>query len=187
MGNGVKAGRFSIPAMAIFLLVLLGISGCSVSPPEGVRAVAPFELERYLGTWYEIARLDHSFERNLDNVTAEYALRPDGAIEVRNSGINKKTGERKEAVGIAKPIGEPDVASLKVSFFRPFYSGYHVVALDQDYQWAMVLGQSRKYFWILARDTTLPAGVQAQLLEQARALGVDVSALIWVEHGRQGD
>lgn len=170
----------------LLLAAVLGLVGCSISPPDGVTPVAPFELERYLGKWYEIARLDHSFERDLDNVTAQYSVRPDGHVEVINSGFDQETGERKEAVGIAKPVGEPGEGSLKVSFFRPFYSGYHVVALDNEYQWAMIIGQSRKYFWILARQPELPAGVREQLLEQAAGLGIDVPALIWVDQGRHG-
>lgn len=189
-GNVTEAMRTAYGRLFKVVLVLLAtvfaIAGCSVSPPQGITPVAPFELERYLGTWYEIARLDHVFERNLDNVTAQYSMRPDGNVEVVNSGFHQQTGERKEAVGIAKPVGLPERASLKVSFFRPFYSGYHVVALDADYQWAMVIGQSRKYFWILARKPELPAGTRERLLEQAAAFGIDVSALIWVAQGRHG-
>lgn len=166
------------------LLALVGLAGCSVSPPKGVEAVTPFELERYLGTWYEIARLDHSFERDLDNVKAEYSLRPDGNLEVVNSGYDVESGERNEAVGVAKFIGEKNVASLKVSFFGPFYGGYHVVELDDDYRWALVVGQSRKYMWILARDKQIPEQVRARLLQRATELGIDVSELIWVEQDR---
>lgn len=178
-------GRWSGRAtVALLLLAGIGLAGCSVSPPRGVEVVTPFEIDRYLGTWYEIARLDHSFERGLDNVKAEYSLRPDGNVEVVNSGYDRKSGERNEAVGVAKFIGEDDVGSLKVSFFGPFYGGYHVVELDEDYRWALVIGQSRKYLWILARDKQIPDEVRARLLQKASDLDIDVSELIWVEHDR---
>ena len=151
--TGRWTGRTTV---VLLLLTALGLAGCSVSAPRGVEVVTPFEIDRYLGTWYEIARLDHSFERGLDNVKAEYSLRPDGNVEVVNSGYDQNTGKRKEAVGVAKFIGEENVGSLKVSFFGPFYGGYHVVELDEDYQWALVIGQSRKYLWILARDKQIP-------------------------------
>lgn len=174
-------GRASV---ALLLLALVGLAGCSVSAPKGVTAVTPFELERYLGTWYEIARLDHSFERDLDNVKAQYSLRPDGNVEVVNSGYDIKSGERNEAVGVAKFIGAQNVASLKVSFFGPFYGGYHVVELDDDYRWALVIGQSRNYLWILARDKQIPDEVRVRLLARASELGIDVSELIWIDQDR---
>ncbi|MFA5679242.1 MAG: lipocalin family protein [Pseudomonas sp.] len=169
---------------ALLLLALVGLAGCSVSPPKGVKVVTSFELDRYLGTWYEIARLDHSFERDLDNVKAEYSLRPDGNVEVVNSGYDVKSGERNEAVGVAKFIGSENLASLKVSFFGPFYGGYHVVELDDDYRWALVIGPSRKYLWILARDKQIPEDVRVRLMQRATELGIDVSELIWVEQDR---
>ena len=169
---------------ALLLLPLLGLVGCSHAPPKGVAVVSPFELPRYLGTWYEIARLDHSFERGLSNVYAVYGQRPDGSVEVINRGYDTQRGRWQEAVGTARFIGAADVASLKVSFFGPFYGGYHVVALDQGYRWAMVMGPNRDYLWILARDRQLPDAVRERLLAQAAALGIDVSRLIWVEHDR---
>ncbi len=179
-----KVGWRRTAWVASLLLGIFTLAGCSVSPPKGVTVVQPFDLTRYLGTWYEIARLDHSFERNLDNVSAEYSMRPDGNVQVVNSGYKTDSGERKEAIGVAKFIGSPEVASLKVSFFGPFYGGYHVVELDEDYRWALVIGPSRKYLWILARDRQLPTAVREQLVRRASELGVDTSELIWVEHDR---
>lgn len=170
--------------IALLLLSLVALGGCSVAPPKGVDVVKPFELERYLGTWYEIARLDHSFERNLDNVKAQYRLRKDGHVEVINSGYDARTGQRKEAVGVAKFTGAETVGSLKVSFFGPFYGGYHLIGLDPQYRWAMVIGHNRDYLWILARDKRVPAAVREELLQQASGLGIDVSELIWVEQNR---
>ncbi|PSS58759.1 lipocalin family protein [Pseudomonas sp. BBP2017] len=171
----------------LVVLTLLGTGACSVAPPKGVEVVTPFEIERYLGTWYEIARLDHSFERNLSNVQAHYRLKPDGDLEVVNRGYNADTGRWKEVAGNAKFTGASDVGSLKVLFFGPFYGGYHLVALDQrDYRWAMVVGPSRDYLWILARDKQLSDEVREQLLAQALKLGIDVSQLIWVVQDRNG-
>ena len=168
--------------LAALALVLL--SGCFTSPPDGVRVVSPFDLQRYLGTWYEVARLDHSFERGLVDVNATYKTNADGTVAVINRGFDPQKGEWKEAVGVARFTGDPQTASLKVSFFGPFYGGYHVIALDPGYRWAMVIGPTTGYLWILARDPQLDAPVRERLVAQARALGVATDELIWVEHGR---
>lgn len=165
-------------------LCLLG--GCAVAPPEGVTPVTGFDLNRYLGQWYEIARLDHSFERGLSNVTARYSLREDGGVKVLNRGYNDRADKWEEAEGRAYFIGEPTVGSLKVSFFGPFYSGYHVIVLDKaNYSWALVCGADRDYLWILARSKTLPPDVLKDLLNQAKALGFATDSLIWVEQDRK--
>lgn len=167
------------------IVVLVGLSACSTTPPDGITAVTPFDISRYMGKWYEVARLDHSFERGLSDVSAQYQAQADGSVTVINRGFNTKKSEWKEAVGKAKFIGDNQRASLKVSFFGPFYGGYHVMALDQkDYRWAMVVGPNRDYLWILCRDKHLPSGVREQLLAQAQQNGIDVSKLIWVEQTR---
>ena len=175
--------RLAIRRAALALTALLGIAACSTTPPAGMTPVTPFEIARYAGKWYEIARLDHSFERGLSDVSATYTQQPDGSVEVINRGYDG--AKWRQATGRALFTGEPDRASLKVSFFGPFYGGYHVVALDQQhYRWAMVVGPDRDYLWILARDKALPAGVREQLLNQANELGIDVSRLIWVGQTR---
>lgn len=179
--------RFELPVFRALLMVLslLMLSACSTAVPEGMVAVSPFDLARYQGKWYEVARLDHSFERGLSNVSATYSTQADGSVRVLNRGYNSEKGAWKDAVGRAVFTGDVHRASLKVSFFGPFYGGYHVVALDeQNYRWAMVVGPSRDYLWILARDKQLPAEVRALLLDKARALGIAVDALIWVEQSR---
>lgn len=164
----------------------LGLAACSTSAPDGITPVTPFEISRYLGKWYEIARLDHSFERDMTDVSANYRLQDDGSVEVINRGFDTKRNEWRDAIGKAKFTGDSNRASLKVSFFGPFYGGYHVVALDQQaYRWAMVAGPDRDYLWILARDRQLPAEVKAQLLKQATELGFDVQKLIWVSQNRR--
>jgi apolipoprotein D and lipocalin family protein len=148
-------------------------------------AVSPFDIKRYAGKWYEVARLDHSFERGLSDVSATYSQKADGSLEVINRGYDNKQGDWRQATGRALFTGDPNRASLKVSFFGPFYGGYHVIALDQQhYRWAMVVGPDRDYLWILSRDRQLPADVREQLLRQARELGIDVEQLIWVKQTR---
>lgn len=167
----------------IFLSLFL--SGCSLGPPPGVVPISGFELQRYLGHWYEIARLDHSFERGMTDVSAHYRLREDNSVEVINRGYETAKARWREAVGTARLIGEPTRGSLKVSFFGPFYGGYHIAALDPDYRWSLVIGPDTGYAWILARDKILPAGIREQLVQQAAAAGIDTNALIWVEHTRE--
>ena len=175
----------SIRLFALALIASLTLAACSTAPPEGVRPVTAFDINRYLGQWYEIARLDHSFERGMSDVSATYQLQDDGSVKVINRGYDTQRQAWKEAVGRALFIGNPGTGSLKVSFFGPFYGGYHVIALDQEnYRWSLVAGPDRDYLWILARDRTLPAEVREQLVAQAQALGFATNQLIWAEQTR---
>ena len=167
--------------LGLAVVLGLGLGACSTSPPPGVQTVSPFQLDRYLGTWYEVARLDHRFERGLSRVSATYSLNPDGSVKVLNRGYNAGKAAWNEAEGRAVFTGDANTGSLKVSFFGPFYGGYHVIALDKDYQWAMVIGPDPSYLWILARDRQLPAGVRERLVGQATQAGVDTRSLIWVD------
>lgn len=162
------------------------LTACSTSPPPGVTAVSPFDLQRYQGRWYEIARLDHSFERGLTDVSAHYTPQPDGSVQVINRGFSPDKGQWRETVGKALFTAQPTTGSLKVSFFGPFYGGYHVAALDPDYRWALVVGADLDYSWILAREKTLDAGTRDAIVARAKALGVDTEALIWVRHDQPG-
>ena len=166
------------------LLLLLPFFACSGSTPKGVATIEPFDATRYMGKWYEIARLDHKFERGLTNVTAEYSLKDDGGISVVNRGYDLEKGEWKEADGKAEFVDGSDQARLKVSFFGPFYSGYNVIALDDEYRYSMVTGDDRDYLWLLSREKEIPEEVKQRYLKQARDQGYDVDALIWVEHDR---
>jgi len=163
------------------IIGILTINSCSTIP-KGAVAVSPFDKGKYLGKWYEIARMDFRFERNLNNTTANYSLNPDGSIKVDNRGYNFKTNEWKQAIGKAKFAGNENVAKLKVSFFGPFYAGYNVIALDKDYKYALVAGKNLKYLWILSRETTIPESVKQNYLKIADGLGYRTSSLIWVEH-----
>ncbi len=159
--------------------------GCATAPPEGVEPVQGFEPDRYLGQWYEIARLDHSFERGLTHVSAVYSEREDGGIDVLNRGYDPSADEWKTAEGRAYFLKDRAAASLKVSFFGPFYGGYHVIELDKkDYGHALVCGPSRSYLWILARRPSLPPDVVNKLTATAKRLGFSVESLIFVAHDR---
>jgi apolipoprotein D and lipocalin family protein len=172
-----KNGSYFVLFTLIFLTTL---SSCA-SIPKGATAVTPFDKERYLGKWYEIARLDFKFERNLNNTTAEYSLNENGTIKVDNRGYNTVKEEQAQAIGKAKFIGDDKVAMLKVSFFGPFYSGYNVIALDDDYRYALVAGKSLKYLWILSRETTIPDEIKTKYLKVAEEIGYNTSELVWVE------
>jgi len=153
--------------------------------PEGAVAVKTFDSGKYLGKWYEIARMDFRFERDLINTTANYSMNSDGSIKIDNRGLNYKTKKWKQAIGKAKFVNKPDEARLKVSFFGPFYSGYNVIALDDKYKYALIAGQNLEYLWILSRETTIPEGTRKYYLKIAQDLGFKTNALIWVEHNIQ--
>ncbi len=177
--------RRTLAILAATLACVYGLSACSTAPPTGVTSVSPFDINRYVGKWYEIARLDHSFERGLSDVSATYRPLEDGSIEVINRGYDSKGDKWKDATGRALFTGDPTHGSLKVSFFGPFYGGYHVIALDQEgYSWSMVAGPDRDYLWILAREKQIPEDVRAKLLAQAKQLGFATEKLIWVDQGR---
>ena len=162
--------------------VSLMLSSC-VGIPDKVVPVNGFELERYLGTWYEIARLDHSFERGMQGVTAKYSLRDDGGVAVMNRGFVEKKGHWKDAQGKAYFVGDATSGHLKVSFFGPFYGSYIVFELDQEnYQYAFVSGPNHSYLWLLARTPELPAEVIALFVSKAKELGFNTSELIFVKH-----
>jgi apolipoprotein D and lipocalin family protein len=148
--------------------------------PDNVEPVSQFDTEQYLGTWYEIARLDHSFERNLERVTATYGLNEDGSISVLNKGFNTEKDEWRQAEGVAKPMGSSDIAHLKVSFFGPFYGTYAVFELADDYSYAFVSGYNTDYLWLLAREPDVSAEVRQRFINESQALGFDTSKLIWV-------
>ncbi|MDO1476771.1 MULTISPECIES: lipocalin family protein [Comamonas] len=142
--------------------------------------VSHFDINRYLGTWYELARIDHHFEKNLIQVAARYQLNADGSISVLNRGFDARKQEWREAEGKAQFLGPSNVAALKVSFFGPFYGGYNVVSLDDEYQTSLVIGGSLDYFWLLSRQKSIPEEQLHLLLLKAQSLGVDLSRVIRV-------
>ncbi len=165
------------------LIALLFLLSACTGIPEGITPVSGFELHRYLGTWYEIARLDHRFERGLTDIRAEYSLRDDGGIKVVNSGYDADQGRRTNAEGKAYFVDKPDVGRLEVSFFGPFYGAYNIIALDKiAYRYAMIAGPNRDYLWILARTPALDQQTLETLLSQANALGFATEKLIFDSH-----
>lgn len=179
----MKAGHF---LKLILSITSLNMFVACTAVPEGIKPVDNFELPRYLGKWYEIGRFDHSFEEGLQQVTAEYSMRDDGGVSVLNRGFNPKKQEWDEAQGKAYFVNSSDVGHLKVSFFGPFYASYVIFELDkQHYNYALITGPDRDYFWLLARTPQLSTELQAQLVEQAREAGFDTSKIIWVDHNSQ--
>jgi apolipoprotein D and lipocalin family protein len=164
------------------IILVLFLSGC-VGIPTNVKPVDNFKLEKYLGKWYEIARLDHPFERGLTRVTAEYSLRDDGGVRVLNRGFSEKENRWKEAEGKASFVKGSDQGYLKVSFFGPFYGSYIVFELDhENYQYSLVCGPDKSYLWILARGPKIKEDIKDILVAKAAALGFDTSKLIFVDH-----
>lgn len=165
----------------VIISMLLLCMGCT-QLPDKVKPVENFNLNRYLGKWYEIARLDHSFERGLSKVTAEYSLNDNGSVKVINRGYSEQDKKWQEATGIAYFIDSPNNGLLKVSFFRPFYGTYAIFELDQDnYQYAVVSGPNHSYLWILARSPSISETVKTQLIQKATDAGFKTQDLIFVD------
>ena len=164
--------------LPIFFSIL--ITGC-LGMPEDVHPVDDFEVNRYLGKWYEIARLDHSFERGLSKVSAEYSMRDDGGIQVINQGYSRTKNEWKKAEGKAYFVEDKKQGHLKVSFFGPFYSSYIIFELDKpSYQYAFISGYNNSYLWLLARTPTVKPLVIDRFISHSKELGFDTSGLIFV-------
>lgn len=164
------------------LLLALGALYAVGSERVDRSTVGAFDLKRYMGTWYEIARYEHRFERGLEAVEAYYELRPDGRIDVVNSGVDFHSGKRRSARGKVLPGRLP--GQLKVSFFWFFYTDYNVLELGDDYDWALVGGRTSKYLWILSRTPTLPAVTLNRILLRAERRGYSTGRLHYVDHGR---
>ena len=167
-------------AVIALLFVMTGCTGV----PKGIEPVTGFDQQRYLGTWYEIARLDHSFEEGLSQVTAEYSLNNDGSIKVVNRDYNAEAGEWKEAEGRAVFVGDSNVGHLKVSFFGPFYASYVVFELDDQYTTAYITGYDRDYLWLMSRTPEVSDEVLDAFKERAEAEGFELGELIVVEQSR---
>ena len=172
----------------IFGVLLFFLTGC-LGIPHAVVPVQNFDIQRYLGTWYEIARLDHSFERGLEKVTADYSLREDGGVQVINRGFLRSENRWKEAEGKAFFVGEPSEGYLKVSFFGPFYGSYVIFDLDKEnYHYAFVSGPDTSYLWLLSRSPTVKDEVRDAFVSKAKGLGFATEKLIYVNHavGEEG-
>lgn len=169
--------------ISFFLGIVLLFNSCA-SIPKNAKAVDNFDVNKYLGTWYEIARFDFRFEKDLDNASAQYSLNEKGNVDVLNSGYNVVKKEWKKADGLAKFRGDKTTAELKVSFFGPFYSGYNVISLDDNYNYALVAGKNLDYLWILSRKKEIPESIKTKYLKLATDIGYDTSKFIWVKHDK---
>ncbi len=165
-------------------VAIMALKSCRTIP-SGAKAVKPFDKGKYLGKWYELARMDFRWERGLNNVTANYTLNRNGSIRVDNRGYDTSRQEWKQSIGKAKPVDDPKEGKLKVSFFGPFYSGYNVIAIDPGYRYALVAGKNLDYLWILSRETSIPADIRDRYLKMAQEIGYDTEKLIWVTHDRR--
>lgn len=161
----------------LLLFITLLFIGCGSKHPD-LPTVKNVEIERYTGTWYEIARFEHFFEKGCKNVTATYAIKKDGDLKVINRCTMIKDDEQKEATGVAYATDQSN-SKLKVSFFRPFYGDYQIIALGENYEYALVGSPSKEYLWILSRTKTLPQATKQKLLDKAAALGFDTDKFIW--------
>ena len=172
--------RLMLMKKNLILFILLA-TGC-VSIPDNITPVTSFQIERYLGKWYEIARLDHRFERGLTQISAEYSMRPDGGLKVLNRGYSKEKQEWSEAEGRGYFVQSPNEAYLKVSFFGPFFGSYIVFELDTvNYQYALISGPDKSYFWLLARTPTIDDNLKKKLITKAAVLGFNTKKLIFSE------
>ncbi len=164
-----------------FLLITFFLTSCT-GIPEGLVAIDGFEVNRYMGTWYEVARLDHRFERGLENISANYSLRADGGVDVLNKGWDTNANKYHQALGKAYFVEQANKGMLEVSFFGPFYGAYNIIELDKkDYSYAMITGPDRSYFWILSRTKQLSETTMQALLEKAKAFGFETNQLIFVK------
>ncbi len=166
----------------LMIAVVAILAGCA-GIPKGVTPVKNFDTQRYLGDWYEIARLEHSFEKGLSDITANYSLRDDGGIRVLNRGYDAKKGEWRVAEGKAYPMEGASTGYFKVSFFGPFYGSYVIFDLDKaDYGYSFVTGADKSYLWLLSRTPRVPDEVLSKFIKKANQLGFDTDKLIYVKH-----
>lgn len=179
-----------------FLMSILFLSACT-GLPDNVKPIEHFSEENFQGKWYEIARLDHSFERDLEQVSANYEARDDGGIRVINRGFNSTTQEWKEAEGKAYFIDKRNTGHLKVSFFGPFYSSYIVfeqgpltlipssITENNKNDYAFVSGYNTNYLWLLSRQPKVSEAIKTRFIQQATLLGYPVEDIIWVNQAAQ--
>jgi lipocalin len=167
---------------SLFAAVLFAGCGTDKAFVEGLPRIMSFDVQKYMGVWYEVARFQHSFEKDVQKTTATYTLRPDGTVDVVNAGVLiSDPSKRSEAKAVAHIVEGDRLGYLRVSFFRPFYGDYRIIALDEkNYQYALVTSSSRDYLWILSRTRTMDAAVYNGLVETAKRSGLDTSKLFQV-------
>jgi apolipoprotein D and lipocalin family protein len=168
-------------SLGLGIAAVLLLNSCSIGLPNGAKAVTNFQADKYLGKWYEIARFDFRFEKNLNQVTATYSKNEKGNIKVENRGYDYVKNEWKESIGEAKFVKNPNIAELKVSFFKPIWGSYNVIDIDENYKYALVVGKNKDYMWILSREKTIPENYKQRFLDKAKSLGFEIENLVWVK------
>ncbi len=166
---------------SMVLVLTLLFSACSTTLAPDVQPVSNFKSERYLGQWYEIARIENRFEKGMTQVTANYSMRADGGIKVVNKGYKPNKQKWKTANGKAYFVDGQDKGHLKVSFFGPIYGPYVVFELDENYQYSFVTNHNKRYLWLLSRTPTISDRVKSKFLNKINAMGFDTEDLIWVD------
>ncbi|MDR2011372.1 MAG: lipocalin family protein [Bacteroidales bacterium] len=179
--KNIIIGGAAIGGVLLGTGIVLGIKNRRTIP-KNAKAVNQFDIKKYLGKWYEIARLDFHWEKNMNNTTAEYLQNDDGSIKVINRGYNFKKREDKISVGKAVFVGDQKTAKLKVKFGGQVYSGYNVIEIDPNYKYALVAGRNLNYLWILSRKRHIPEDIKQKYLQIAQNIGYDTENLIWVQH-----
>lgn len=176
--------KWTFLVIKIFIMCSLSLllNACT-SYPDTIQPVKDFDLNQYLGKWYEVARLDHSFERGMDKVTAEYSLREDGGVKVVNKGWNRSKKEWQQVTGKAFFVNDKDEAFLKVSFFGPFYGAYVIFEMDKEnYQYAFISGPNHNYLWLLSRQPVISVKLRKQFILSAKKHGFNTEDIIFVTH-----
>lgn len=158
------------------------LNSCKTGMPKGAKVVKDFDSKKYLGKWYEIARMDFAFEKGLTHCTAEYSLKEDGTIKVVNRGYKAKYGKWKESVGEARFIEDEKTGRLKVSFFKPIWAAYNILTIDDDYNYALIAGNNLDYLWILSRKPEIPSDIKDKYMDIAKGLGYKTDKLVWPSH-----
>lgn len=176
--------------ISIGMLVVLGACTQAMPPQAGQSIISNFDPQQYIGTWYEIARLDNRFEKGLEQITANYSIEVDGTLKVINRGFNPVTAKWSEAVGKAKFVEAPNAdgsrtGRLKVSFFGPFYGEYNILEIDKPYYNYALVSSGRDYLWILSRTPQLPYPIKQHLVAKARALGYATDQLLFIKQANQ--
>ena len=170
---------------ALSLVTVTSFSSCkTASVPNHIKVVTPFDIKKFDGTWYEIARFDFKHEKDLSNVTANYTLKENGGVQVLNKGYNYVKNKWEEAKGKAKFTTSNKDGSLQVSFFGPFYAGYHVVMMEPDYETALIFGDTTDNIWILSRTKTISEATKQKYLTHAKKAGYDLNRMVWTKHDK---
>ena len=144
-----------------------------------------FELERFLGSWFEIARLDNAIEKDLDNVMSQYSLNTDGTIKVINSGYHRVEQHWKKTEGIARFRHNHQKGDFSVNFLSPVYKGYNIISVDEGYNYALITGSNLNYLWMMSRHKTIPEQIKRKYLKLASLIGFNTEALLWVNQDRE--